>query len=391
MERKRLDLVLIVLLGLVLAVSGLGRVNAQATNRAGLVVRFGDGSLITRCIEFGESEISGYEALTRSGLNVVAAFDPGAGAAICAIEGTGCPADDCFCASPPDYWAYWHLTGGAWVYSQIGSSGYVVRDGDVEGWSWGPGEPPPVIPFDQICIPPPTETPLPSPTLAPTATPMPTSTLEPVVWFRLDQNPIPAGNCTTLRWDTNGLKELYLDGGAVTPNGALEVCSAAPQTFELRVVTAGDDEQIHTLELGVTGNPPSPQASPTAEVEPSAGAAGALPSSTPLPAATLPPTAMPGTGTAIAETPTPTPSMTPSAAPTTRPAVVVIHAPTLPAPTETPLVVAAVLEPAVPSNELVNAVSPSTQNEGVGEYAAFGVLAAGLATVLVVLRVRQRQ
>ncbi|RLC66222.1 MAG: hypothetical protein DRI48_05180, partial [Chloroflexi bacterium] len=45
---------------------------AQSPNRVGLVVRFGDGSLVTRCVEFSEPEISGYDVLTRSGLNVVA-------------------------------------------------------------------------------------------------------------------------------------------------------------------------------------------------------------------------------------------------------------------------------------------------------------------------------
>ena len=78
---------LIALLALAVAGPGPTIMHAQQSNRVGLVVRFGDGSLITRCVEFTESEISGYDLLTRSGLDIVAAFDPGQGAAVCAIEG----------------------------------------------------------------------------------------------------------------------------------------------------------------------------------------------------------------------------------------------------------------------------------------------------------------
>ena len=124
---------------------------AQETNRVGLVVRFGDGSHVTRCVEFSEPEISGYDALMNSGLDVVAA-----GWAICDIEGeSGCPVEDCFCQChgiPCTYWTYWHLVDGNWDYSGVGAGVYKVHGGDVEGWSWGAGEPPPVVPFDQICV-----------------------------------------------------------------------------------------------------------------------------------------------------------------------------------------------------------------------------------------------
>ena len=67
--------ILIVLLMLLATRPDLAATHAQQSNRAGLVVRFGDGSLTTRCVEFSESTISGYDLLTRSGLNIVAAFD----------------------------------------------------------------------------------------------------------------------------------------------------------------------------------------------------------------------------------------------------------------------------------------------------------------------------
>jgi hypothetical protein len=118
----------------------------EQLQRAGLVVDFGEGNFITRCVTFSEPEISGYEALTRSGLDIAAS-----GGAVCSIAETGCPADDCFCAIP-DYWSYWHFLEGTWQYSGSGAQGYTVGDGDIEGWSWE-GEPPPTLSFDQICAP----------------------------------------------------------------------------------------------------------------------------------------------------------------------------------------------------------------------------------------------
>jgi uncharacterized repeat protein (TIGR01451 family) len=147
-------MLILVITGILLSKTGAGagaRARAQGTNRAGLVVRFGDGSYITRCIPFSESEISGLDVLTRSGLTVVAA-----GWAICDIEGeSGCTAEDCFCQCPGGggpciYWSYWHLGNGSWDYSGVGSGGYKVHNGDVEGWSWG-SEAPPIVSFDEIC------------------------------------------------------------------------------------------------------------------------------------------------------------------------------------------------------------------------------------------------
>ena len=178
--RKGLRLTFLLLLCLILGFVNLASGSAQGTSRVGLVVQFSDGSTATRCISFVEQSITGYEVLQRSGLSVVDAFDPGQGAAICKIEGDGCPADDCFCAMPY-YWSYWHLQNGGWVYAPAGASQYQVQNGAVDGWHWGQGDPPPVIPFDQICAPAvldtpvPTDTPvIPTDTLVPSHTPVPT-------------------------------------------------------------------------------------------------------------------------------------------------------------------------------------------------------------------------
>jgi len=137
--------------------AGLFTPPAQDGNRVGIVVDFGEETT-TACVAFAEPEISGYEALVRSGLALEVNQQAG-GAAVCRIEATGCAADDCFCACQGQdcvYWAYWHQVDGAWQYAVIGASQSRVGNGDVDGWVWGPGSvteapPPPDVSFDDIC------------------------------------------------------------------------------------------------------------------------------------------------------------------------------------------------------------------------------------------------
>jgi len=272
-----------VIVMLVLAFSAMNSIvaTAQPSNRVGLVIAYGDGSVVTRCIAFDEAEISGYEVLRRAGLSVVTAFDSGLGAGVCKIEHQGCPRASCMTCDTPNYWSYWHLTGGAWVYSQLGASSYTVQNGEVEGWRWGTGDPPPVVPFDQICAPPATDTPTPTATpvpptntpVPPTETPLPTDTPgptavpEPEAWFRLDQNPISAGSCTTLRWDVSNAREAQLDGDEVSLSGSRQVCPDASTEYVLRVTSLdGDQEEVYGLTLGVSGS--APVASPTPQPSP---------------------------------------------------------------------------------------------------------------------------
>ena len=148
---------------------------AGTPNRAGLVVRFGDGSVQIRCVVFTEDRIGGDELLLHAGVRPV--FGPAQ--EVCAIGGQGCPADDCFCQCPfPDcqYWGYYHLEKDGWRYADAGAGFYEVSNGAVEGWSWSQGDfsggvPPPLVPFEQICVAAPT--PAPTATLAPAATATP--------------------------------------------------------------------------------------------------------------------------------------------------------------------------------------------------------------------------
>jgi len=78
--------------------------------------------------------------------------------------------------------------------------------------------------------------PLPTATVAPTRPPPPTATPRMYVDFRADTTTIPAGGCTTLRWDVEGVTGVYLDGRGQPGHGALEVCTHTTRTFVLHVV-----------------------------------------------------------------------------------------------------------------------------------------------------------
>jgi hypothetical protein len=132
---------------------------AQENNRVAVVVRLADGQIESRCVYFDEPHISGFEALTRTGLEVDSQA-MGMGSLVCRIEGQGCPGNDCLCQCKggPDcvYWSYWHLVDDRWQYATIGAAAYQLTNGAVDGWSWGPGsvsaaaEPPPLS-FEQVC------------------------------------------------------------------------------------------------------------------------------------------------------------------------------------------------------------------------------------------------
>jgi len=150
-----------------LALPGATMAGAQdGENRAALVVRYEDGSVESKCVAFSEPEITGEELLQRSGLTVVMDYNALAGGAVCSIKdlrspaaGGGCSVQECFCrcqGADCQYWAYYHWVDGGWQYSQLGASSYQVKDGSLEGWSWGPGNfssgtQPPVVKFEEVC------------------------------------------------------------------------------------------------------------------------------------------------------------------------------------------------------------------------------------------------
>ena len=133
----------------------------QESNRAGLVVVHEDGTVTSRCEEFTEESISGYDLLVRSGFALRSEVGS-MGTEVCSLDGEGCgEGEDCFCqcqTSVCRYWTYWQLGPDGWRYSNIGASNSRVDDGAVDGWVWGDSRPnnpsenlPPQLTFADIC------------------------------------------------------------------------------------------------------------------------------------------------------------------------------------------------------------------------------------------------
>lgn len=120
---------------------------------------------------------------------------------VCQIGPTGCdfPAQPCVCQSYGPggaYWSYHHLQDGRWRTSVQGAGTYKVSPGDVEGWAWSGGKPPPVYTFGQICpaLQPPTALPEPTtPPAPPTDTSRPPDTPRPPP----TNTPLPPGPTAT--------------------------------------------------------------------------------------------------------------------------------------------------------------------------------------------------
>jgi hypothetical protein len=124
----------------------------QERNRAGLIVRSGDGDVREMCVLFDEEEITGVDLLERADVEI-ASEGSALGTAVCSIDGEGCKSDDCFCRYPA-FWGYWTKDGSKdWRFSDVGAAARVVRDGSLDGWSFGrDGKPtPPDVTIDEVC------------------------------------------------------------------------------------------------------------------------------------------------------------------------------------------------------------------------------------------------
>lgn len=160
-----------------IGLAGVPLANVEATqtsSQAGLAVFFGDGRVVTNCVSFSDSSLTGLELLQRSELSIETATNPNQGTAVCKIGDVGSPSADCF-GSMPYYWSYWQLGESGWAYAVVGAEQGQVVDGDVNAWSWGEGDAPVLISYQNICeavpfvMPEATQTSIP-----PTGTPQPT-------------------------------------------------------------------------------------------------------------------------------------------------------------------------------------------------------------------------
>ena len=355
---------------------GASTLQASGPNRAGLVVAHADGSVVTRCVEFGEDQITGYDLLDRSGLDLNVEQLGAEGLTVCRLDGEGCdfPQEPCFCectggGSNCVYWSYWHLASGGWQYSAIGAAQSSIRNGSVDGWVWGLGNvsaasPPPAIPFEQICLPAtatPTHTPPPSPT--PTSVPSPTPASQPpeIDYFRADRVTVNAGESVTLSWDLAGAQAAYLrfngiEEGVVAPGSK----TVSPVTTTRYVLVARNQSGEVLAEVTIQVIPASPVTStPTLTPAPShtAGPAAVAAAVTATPALASPsPTQPPPEATLVPDTPAPT---APAAVPlATRPA-----SGASPTPTPTPASLSAA-GPATTRPSLLRQASPGPEPEG---------------------------
>ncbi len=128
-------------------------------------------------------------------------------------------------------------------------SGWVIRDyvtltGDVNGL--------PVVDAPPTLVP--------TPTFAPSPTPQPTATPPMYVDFRADSPLVVAGQCTTLRWDVEGVRGVYVNGQGQPGHGSEDVCPGQTQTFVLHVVLSSG-YMDRAITIAVLPAPPT-QANP---------------------------------------------------------------------------------------------------------------------------------
>lgn len=153
--------------GIVMAALGLSgkavpagaEAGAERPPQVGLVVALGPGRVEQACVPY-EAGMTGYDVLARSPLGASLVVDASnAGLAVCAIDGVGCPASNCFCGFDGQRsfsWSYWYRGGEQWVFAQRGAGARRAEPSGVEGWAWSEGVDaggvePPDRPFARVC------------------------------------------------------------------------------------------------------------------------------------------------------------------------------------------------------------------------------------------------
>jgi hypothetical protein len=110
---------------------------AAGSHHAALVVEHGDGSVVSRCVAFDASQVTGEELLNASGIVWSGQTFGGFGDAVCSMDGE--PARYSSCPGKDGYWAVFVVRGGgAWQLSNVGISTLTLADGDAEGFRYVP-------------------------------------------------------------------------------------------------------------------------------------------------------------------------------------------------------------------------------------------------------------
>lgn len=247
-----------------ICVTSVAQVNAQPVQRAGLIVRYGDGSTATACVTFTEPQINGVDLLQRSGLPLVVQ-QMGLGAAVCKIGNEGCdyPRTGCFCGRENGravYWAFSTRRAGSadWEYAPLGAGSVTVQDGDIHGWAWGVGDAnsgaqPPLLSLETICAVPAAATVVPVPTAAPSATAVPAPTAAPTATMAPTDPPTaaPAGVTAAPTEAPPSATAIPATAVALPSERPAAVVPAQPEPTAVTVPTADDQSAAASTSLWI--------------------------------------------------------------------------------------------------------------------------------------------
>jgi hypothetical protein len=133
--------------------------SSAAAISVGFAIQYPDGTVDKGCLNLPE-DADGYTTLQNTSINLTwHDSGPALGRGLCAIDGVGCPAENCWCTNK--YWGFYirNLGESDWTYSPVGFDGgtscgehYCAKEGDVLGFAYGEyGTKPGLVSFDEVC------------------------------------------------------------------------------------------------------------------------------------------------------------------------------------------------------------------------------------------------
>jgi hypothetical protein len=153
---RRLIIALAVATALVVLMAGAVAAQGTPTKQIGLVVGLPNGQEYLEIVTVPMTATT-FDVLKAAKIALISQ-NTSFGPAVCSINGTGCPATNCFC-DPAHFWAYYHLNAAnrTWVVALESVGAYVPPGGAVEGLAWSgfdanfnPTVKPPVYTFSEI-------------------------------------------------------------------------------------------------------------------------------------------------------------------------------------------------------------------------------------------------
>ncbi len=81
--------------------------------------------------------------------------------------------------------------------------------------------------------------------------------------FRADHTSLSCDQCTTLRWDVEGVREVYLDRAAVTGHGSQQICPGSSTTYNLHTILTNGSAEDRSVHVSVGGSCGSEHSGPS--------------------------------------------------------------------------------------------------------------------------------